>query len=169
MGNQDLAGLSYPEMGATQGPMPAGYRHLERRRVIGHGQQVFERSRNQLLAWGVQRGAGLVVESDAARAETGAALTLRLGRGQFALVAPCRIVYIIQEPDRVGFAYGTLVGHPERGEELFLVERQADDSVTLTIRAFSRPARWYTRLAGPVGRLVQRLIIERYLRALDSG
>ncbi len=78
-------------------------------------------------------------------------------------------MYTIQEPDRVGFAYGTLVGHPERGEELFLVERQADDSVTLTIRAFSRPARWYTRLAGPLYRLVQRLIIERYLRALDGG
>jgi uncharacterized protein (UPF0548 family) len=135
----------------------------------GQGPQVFERSRNQLMAWGVQRGAGLVVESDAARAETGAALTVRLGRGQFAVVAPCRVVYTIQEPDRVGFAYGTLVGHPERGEELFLVERQADDSVTLTIRAFSRPARWYTRLAGPLYRLVQRLIIERYLRALDGG
>jgi uncharacterized protein (UPF0548 family) len=31
---------------------------------------------------------------------------------------PCRVVYVLDEPERRGFAYGTLPGHPESGEEL---------------------------------------------------
>ena len=36
------------------------------------------------------------------------------------LQAPCRVVYVIDEPDIRGFAYGTLPGHPESGEERFV-------------------------------------------------
>ena len=32
--------------------------------------------------------------------------------------APCRVVYVVDEPDRRGFAYGTLPGHPEIDGEL---------------------------------------------------
>lgn len=67
-----------------------------------------------------------------------------------------------------GAAYGTLAGHPERGEELFLVEHRGDEAVTLTVRAFSRPVLWWTRAARPASRLVQRRITRRYLRALDA-
>jgi uncharacterized protein (UPF0548 family) len=49
------------------------------------------------------------------------------------------------------------------------VEHREDDTVVLTIRAFSRPARWWSRAAGPVARLVQRAVTERYLRALSSS
>jgi uncharacterized protein (UPF0548 family) len=30
---------------------------------------------------------------------------------------PCRVVYVVDEPRRAGFAYGTLPGHPEIGGE----------------------------------------------------
>jgi uncharacterized protein (UPF0548 family) len=43
------------------------------------------------------------------------------------------------DPDRYGFAYGTLPAHPEEGEELFLVTRGGDDTVRFEITAFSRP------------------------------
>ena len=76
------------------------------------------------------------------------------------------MVYVVDEPDRAGFAYGTLPGHPESGEELFAVELRTDGSVVATIYAFSRPARWYTRLGGPVARLAQRLMTRRYLAAM---
>ena len=33
------------------------------------------------------------------------------------------VVYIIHEPDRQGFAYGTLPGHPESGDEALMSER----------------------------------------------
>jgi hypothetical protein len=41
-----------------------------------------------------------------------------------------------------------------------------DGDVTLDIVGFSRPARWYSRLAAPAAQLVQRRITDRYLSAL---
>ncbi|WP_152640922.1 DUF1990 domain-containing protein, partial [Rhodococcus sp. Chr-9] len=67
-----------------------------------------------------------------------------------------------------GFTYGTLPGHPASGEETFVVERTVDGRVRGTVLAFSRPARWYTKLAGPVGHLLQQQIARRYLAALTA-
>lgn len=75
-------------------------------------------------------------------------------------------MYVVDEPRRRGFAYGTLAGHPERGEELFLVERLPDDSVCGTVTAFSRPAAWWARAAALPARTAQAAIVDRYLRAL---
>ncbi|MDP9026471.1 MAG: DUF1990 domain-containing protein [Actinomycetota bacterium] len=81
---------------------------------------------------------------------------------------PARVVYVIDEPDRKGFAYGTLPGHPERGEEAFVVERRADDSVWLVIRAFSRPSNVFFWVAYPALRMVQAIFTARYERALTG-
>jgi uncharacterized protein (UPF0548 family) len=81
---------------------------------------------------------------------------------------PARVVYVIDEPDRKGFAYGTLPGHPERGEEAFIVERRADGSVWLVIRAFSRPANAFFWAAYPALRLMQAIFTARYERALTG-
>ncbi len=59
-------------------------------------------------------------------------------------------------------------GHPEIGEEAFVMQLQDDESVTLEITAFSRPRSWYARLSGPLGRAVQDLVTDRYVRALMS-
>lgn len=96
----------------------------------------------------------------------GMTATLSMKLGPFAVTAPVRVVYVIDEASRVGFAYGTLAGHPESGEESFIVEHRADDSVWLTIRAFSRPSTWYYRLAAPILRFQQAKFTRRYLRAL---
>src|SRR5690606_39964820 len=79
---------------------------------------------------------------------------------------PCRVMYVIDEPNRKGFAYGTLRGHPECGEEAFVVERRDDDSVWLTVRAFSRPAHPALWAVYPVLRLVQAVFTSRYEHAL---
>lgn len=71
-----------------------------------------------------------------------------------------------REVRRCGFAYGTCPGHPESGEEAFLVEWDTDDVVWLRVIAFSRPATWYVRLAGPAARGMQAFITRRYLRSL---
>jgi uncharacterized protein (UPF0548 family) len=84
------------------------------------------------------------------------------------VVVPCRVVYVINEPSRSGFAYGTLPGHPEKGEEAFVVELSTDGQVHLVIRAFSRPATLLARAGGPLTRAIQELITERYVRALRA-
>ena len=75
------------------------------------------------------------------------------------------MVYKVTEARRRGFAYGTLPGHPESGEEAFVVERTPDDAITFTITAFSRPATVTARIAGPLGQLIQRHVTYRYLRS----
>ena len=98
--------------------------------------------------------------------DEGVVAVLRIGLGPAALRAPVRVTYVVDEPDRRGYAYGTLVGHPEQGEEAFVVERDETGAVFLAITAFSRPATLLARAGGPVARLVQRRVTQRYLRAL---
>jgi uncharacterized protein (UPF0548 family) len=71
----------------------------------------------------------------------------------------CRIVYVVDESGPVGkfgFAYGTLPGHVESGEERFLIEWNQGDGVWYDILAFSRPNNILTRLAYPLVRRSQK-------------
>jgi uncharacterized protein (UPF0548 family) len=109
------------------------------------------------------RGAGLRVEATSEVAAVGSDVIVHLGP----LRAPCRVVYVVDEPDRCGFAYGTLPGHPECGEERFAVRYEpATEEVFAEVVAFSRHATWWSRLGSPVTSMAQRVITERYLRAL---
>ncbi|WP_422678085.1 DUF1990 family protein [Blastococcus brunescens] len=65
-----------------------------------------------------------------------------------------------------GFAYGTLPGHPESGEECFLVRLTPGGEVVYEIRAFFRLASPLARLGGPVSLLAQRLATDRYVTAI---
>jgi uncharacterized protein (UPF0548 family) len=56
----------------------------------------------------------------------------------------------------------------DRGDDVTAALQDGHDSVRLTIRAFSRPALWWSRAVDPASRLVQRLVTARYLRALDG-
>ena len=160
--------LTYGEVGATaSATMPAGYHHLDVRRVVGRDREWFDEAARRLLTWQVQRRARMSVEADGA-VVAGARAVLGLGVGPLRLRAPVEVVDLVAEPDRVGFAYGTLAGHPELGEERFEVGLLADGSVEARIRAFSRPGRWFTRAAGPVGRRLQRAMTTRYLDALTQ-
>jgi uncharacterized protein (UPF0548 family) len=156
--------LTYPEVGATAGELPAGYQHLHASRAVGTGRQLFDQCAETIMTWGVQRGAGLLVVPGL-RVTDGAENRIALRLGPLRTWAPCRVVYVVDEQDRKGFAYGTLRGHPECGEESFVVTFE-DDVVRFEVTAFSRPARWFARLGGPVTRLVQRRVTERYLRAV---
>jgi uncharacterized protein (UPF0548 family) len=74
----------------------------------------------------------------------------------FWALSASRIVYVIDESGRYGFAYGTLPTHAEIGEERFTVElNSSDESVWYDIFAFSRP-RPLVRLANPVARRLQK-------------
>lgn len=72
----------------------------------------------------------------------------------------CRIVYVVDEAGpikRFGFAYGTLPGHVESGEELFQIEwDQNTNSVWYDIFAFSRPNHFLSSLGYPLVRHTQK-------------
>ena len=73
---------------------------------------------------------------------------------------PARIVYVLNEDvplKRFGFAYGTLIGHAESGEERFTVEwNRKTDEVYYDLLAFSRPSLLAAKLGYPLARHLQR-------------
>jgi uncharacterized protein (UPF0548 family) len=165
--NGRMPELTYTAVGATRdlARVPKGFRPLERRAVIGNGGADFEAARNSVVNWGLQTGSGMTVEG-LKTAEVGDTVRLAIPVGPFRVHAPARVVYLVDEPGLAGFAYGTLPGHPECGEEAFLVELGADGVVSIVIRAFSRPANWFWWLGAPALRLAQEVYTRRYLRAL---
>jgi uncharacterized protein (UPF0548 family) len=167
-GNALGAHPTYPEIGASVGgPMPPGYDLVDGRVRVGTSAE-FERARDALFDWAPQRHAGIEIHPADARPEPGTTVLLRMGLGPVRISAPCRVVWAVDEPGRAGFAYGTLPGHPERGEESFVLHRTDTDTL-LEVRAFSRPARWFSRVGAPVSRMVQRRVTAAYLRAIPSA
>jgi len=161
--------LTYDEVGATAGRMPPGYHHVRARRVVGHGREDFARAADALLAGEAQRRAGARVEfSHHPPMRQGSRVTMRLGFGILSFRIPCLVVWAERTETLAGFAYGTLPGHPERGEERFTLTLAPSGDVVFDIAAFSSPGRWFTRLGTPVGRRVQSWMTQRYLRALDT-
>jgi uncharacterized protein (UPF0548 family) len=207
-----VTAVSYAAVGATQAAdllqyPPNGYRAIERRARVGHGEARFEYAWSEAMSWGIQKHSGFrvrqletAVDTDADDRYTpvifdelgtplapdesevhavfgadgtpflqaGDSIELIIPFGPFSVKAPARVVYVIDEPTRKGFAYGTMIGHPEDGEEAFIVDHRDDGSVWLTIRAFSRPASWYWWLVYPVLRISQEYYTRRYLRALSG-
>jgi uncharacterized protein (UPF0548 family) len=164
-----VANLTYAPVGATRGELPEGFAHLRRRRVVGHGTADFDAAAEAVLHWRAQRVLGVRVEPADQPAREGAEVRVRLGFGPVALSAPARVVYVVDEPRRRGFAYGSLPGHPLRGEEAFVVHLEAGGSVVFTVTAYSRAGSLLTRLAGPVLPLFQRVMARRYLRAIERA
>jgi uncharacterized protein (UPF0548 family) len=164
----DLARLAerpftYPEVGATAGELPGGYHHVRESAVIGHGRARFEAAGARVMAWGMLRGAGLRVTASSEFAEVGSVVIVRLGL----LPAPARVVYVVDDDNQRGFAYGTLPGHAESGEERFAVRYDpGTDEVIAEVTAFSRHATWWSKAVAPVTSFVQRVVTRRYLSAV---
>lgn len=170
---EELAGwdLTYDAVGSSRWrATPAGFRPAEHRARLGSGRETFDRACAALVHWRMHDAAGVRTRATGPAA-VGVDSLGWLGVGRIGVPIPCRVVWVVEEADRVGFGYGTLPGHPEAGEEAFLVERTGDD-VFFTVRAFSRPARWYARLGAPATRAAQWLFMRRYahaLRRLSAG
>jgi uncharacterized protein (UPF0548 family) len=109
------------------------------------------------------RGAGLRVTASTEFAEVGSVVIVRLGL----LPAPARVVYVVDDDNQRGFAYGTLPGHAESGEERFAVRYDpGTDEVIAEVTAFSRHATWWSKAVAPVTSFVQRVVTRRYLSAV---
>ena len=157
------AGLafSYPSVGATASEPPEGYAVDHTRIRLGGGQPTFVAARAALERWDQFRLGWVEAWSPDNSIQPGGVVGVT-GRS-FGLwwLNACRIVYVVDGREgpvsRFGFAYGTLPGHVERGEERFLVEwDRSDDSVYFDILAFSRPRHVLARLGRPWVRQLQK-------------
>ena len=172
----DALSLTYAPVGATavaddvwEGTPPE-FRRYERTADVS---AFWEEARTLMFRWGVKTRSGFAVRAadgspDPAVVER-ANYSLRFAVGPLGVTEPVRVVAVVDEPRRCGFAYGTLDGHPVSGEEAFIVSRTADGAlVRLTIRSLTRPAaRGTWRYAFPCLLVAQRMFRRRYLRSLN--
>ncbi len=147
-------------------PPTSGYRHFEQQVRLGAGDEYWESTSAALLRWGIKTRSGFSVDPEpAAPVEADDRFRLIAHLGPFRVREPVRVVAVVDRPDRRGFAYGTLPGHPVDGEEAFVVHREADGSVWLTLRSLTRAASGWWRPAFPAALVAQRFYRWRYVRA----
>lgn len=159
--------LTYEEVGATlRGAMPAGYDHVTVSGVVGRGADAFARARTGLSQWQTHTMRGVRVRPRGAPVVVGTTVVTALGVRAVAVAAPCRVVVVVDDPQRFGFAYGTLPGHPETGEESFVATVDPDGTVRLHVRAFSKPAGRLRRATGPATHMASLVMAHAYVRSL---
>lgn len=152
--------FTYEAVGATAGSPPAGYA-VDRTRIrLGEGEEVFRSASAALRRW-EQFDLGWVEASPSHTPIRPGEVVAVMGHALGVWwVNACRIVYTIDDDgavNRFGFAYGTLPGHVESGEERFLVEwDRGTNTVSYDIIAFSRPNHLLSRVGYPVVRRLQK-------------
>lgn len=169
-------GFSYPDPGATRdgtARAPAGYDLDLSVEEIGRGAGDFRAACAALRNWEMFPAPWTRVWPAGAPVAAGTEVALLIRVLGCWWLNASRVVYVVDEPRRWGFAYGTLPAHVERGEELFLLELGADEVLRYTIRAYSRPRHPLVRLAYPYARRLQRRFRSEsaaaLLRAVEAG
>jgi uncharacterized protein (UPF0548 family) len=163
---QSKLDFTYAAVGATATTPPSGYVVDRTRAKLGEGEAAFQSAKAALTRWEHFRLGWVEATPTDTPIQVGSCVAV-LARvlGLWWLNA-CRIVYVLDELEptgRFGFAYGTLPGHAESGEERFMVEwDRTNDSVWYDILAFSRPNHLLPRLGYPLTRRTQKRF------ALDS-
>lgn len=160
LAGQAALDFSYSAVGATATTPPAGFTVDRTRIELGNGESVFDAAKGALERWQQFRLGWVDVGSPETPLEVGQVVAI-MGRAVgFWWLNSCRIVYTVVESGRImkfGFAYGTLPGHVESGEERFLIEWDRNtNQVAYDILAFSKPNHLLTRLGYPLVRRCQK-------------
>ena len=103
------------------------------------------------------------------RIRTGETLALAIPVGPISISAVCRIVGVIDEPNRYGFTFSTLPHHPEDGEESFVVTRHPNGMIDATVTAVWRPSTVANHLCPPLTRFLQDRTINQYLAGIATN
>ena len=157
---QSALAFSYANVGSTLRKVaPTGYDLDHNRARLGAGRGAFLSACDALRAWRQFPAPWAFAEPPRLPIAEGTVVAVVARAFGVWWLNAARIVYVVEEETpvrRFGFAYGTLPGHVEQGEERFLVEWCEDDSVWYDLLAFSRPRHPLARLGYPLTRRIQR-------------
>lgn len=154
--------FSYDEVGATrEGAAPKGYASDRYRVKLGKGEEAYRRAVEALQSWRQFDLGWARLLPPGAKVETGTTVAVLAWHLGFWSLNSARVVYTIEENsgdvERFGFAYGTLPGHAQRGEERFSVGwDKIRGAVHYNVFAFSRPNHPLAWLGYPLARRLQR-------------
>ena len=161
--------FTYPEVGATNTTPPSHYTVDHNRIQLGHGAVTFARAVEVLKNWGQFDLGWVTIVPKGVTVEVVATVAIKARAFGTRSLSACRVVYVIDEERRFGFAYGTLPDHVERGEERFLIEWLPDDSVWYDILAFSEPRHPLVKASSPLARMLQKRFARDSLARMKSA
>jgi uncharacterized protein (UPF0548 family) len=171
--DQSHSEFSYPEVGASAATPPPGYNVDHCRIKLGSGERAWQRAVSAVRRWQMFDMPWVELCWPATPIREGAVVAVSIRQFGFFSLNAARIVYLVEESSgkegamRFGFAYGTLPGHAESGEERFTVEWSPHDgSVSYEILAFSRPKHPMAKLAYPFSRHLQKKFGDHSRRAM---
>lgn len=165
-------GFSYSNQGATKSEelsdrVLARYNVDQNRIVIGRGQSDWETAKTAIRSWRMFDISWVEICRPLTPIRKGENAAILIRHFGFYSLNAARIVYTIDEPNRFGFAYGTLEDHGESGEERFLVDMDAvSGEVSYDLLAFSTPNHLLARLGYPLTRLLQKRFAENSKAAM---
>ncbi|MCU1530898.1 MAG: hypothetical protein JWO49_469 [Arthrobacter sp.] len=166
--------LNYQGIGSTEhGPVPAEVECLISRAYVGEGGAAYRRAVQGMLTWQLQKGAGLRVRAESDVVVLGTRVVSGFGVGPLRINAPCEVVWVRPPapgdgPQSAGFGYGTLPGHPVRGEEAFEISIDEMGSVAIEITAFGVPSNLFYAAGSALAKPIRRLITSRYIRSAQE-
>lgn len=152
--------FSYKEVEATKGDFPKGYDHDFNEIEIGKGEAIWQAAKIAIRNWEMFLGDWAEIYPKNTPIEKGQVVSMYVRIFGTWWKNSCRIVYTFDEPNRFGFAYGTLTNHFEQGEEIFFVEKDETGRVVYKIQAFSKPRLWLVKLAYPFARFFQKKFVK---------
>ena len=153
-----LSDFTYPNIGESGNTSVSPNYNIDRNTIrIGHGENDWEKSRQAIRDWKMFAMPWVDLCWPTAPIEKGQTVAVLIRNFGFYSLNAARIVYVIDEPDRFGFAYGTLLEHGESGEERFSVEIDRETgNVNYDIFAFSKPNHFLANLGYPLTRMLQK-------------
>lgn len=162
--------FSYRNVGLSLNGSPAGYNVDHHRIRIGSCEGNFIAAKDAIRTWKMFDFPWVELCWPETPIELGKTVAIVVNHFGFWSMSAARIVYVIDEPTRFGFAYGTLTEHVESGEERFSVEfDSASGDVWYDLFAFSRPAHFLARLGSPVARIMQKRFAADSLAAMKRA
>jgi uncharacterized protein (UPF0548 family) len=127
------------------------------RSQIGHGEVAFETAKTAFRAWRHFDLGWVCVANPTVAIKPEEIVAVQAHALGLWSLNFSRILYVIDEPHRFGYGYGTTALHVERGEERFLLEFDPiSGAVHYDLLAVSQPAHWMAQLAYPYTRSQQR-------------
>ena len=170
---QAVFDFTYSAVGATATVPPAGYVVGHTRIKLGAGPEAFEKAKAVLCRWEHFNLGWVEAIPNNTPIEVGQVVAVLARVLGIWWLNACRIVYVAHEAEatvRFGFAYGTLPGHAESGEERFVIEwDQSNNEVWYDIVAFSRPNYFVTKLGYPFVRCFQKKFARDSAAAMISA
>ena len=160
--NQKLSNLTYNHDNLS------GFDHDNNRIFLGIGNDVWLAAKQAMKQWAMSPdGWARIYYQNPVFTEGGIVVMCARVFGVWWLNAS-RILYVLDDDQHFGFAYGTLPNHVESGEELFQVLRNERDEIYYSITAFSRPRFWAVRWTYPLSRFFQKKFVKDSLQKMKK-